>query len=68
MKEEDMPCPEYAFLKKAEDGKWQLEIPQEYLSQFIPVTKATYDRWLEEKLANPTEQDLEDMKGYEMEA
>jgi len=66
--ESKMECPEYVFIKKGVDGEWQLEIPAEYQSQFQPIKKETYDRWLQEKLDNPSERDLEDMEAYEVEA
>jgi hypothetical protein len=67
IEEENVPCPNYVFIKKGVDGNWQLEIPLEYQEEFKPVKKATYERWLKEKLENPTKEDLEDMKEYEME-
>lgn len=66
--ESKMECPNYVFIKKGVDGEWQLEIPHEYQSQFTPIKKETYDRWLQEKLDNPSEQDLEEMKAYEVES
>lgn len=66
--ESNLECPNYVFIKKGVDGNWQLEIPQEYASQFKPIKKETYDRWLKEKLENPTAEEVEEMKGYEMEA
>lgn len=51
--ESEEKCPDYLFLKYDINGDIQLEIPTEYLSQFKPISKATYDRWLEEKKNDP---------------
>ena len=42
-------CPNYVFLKRGVDGSLQLEIPMQYQSEFNPITKKTYERWLKEK-------------------
>ena len=51
--EDDMKCPSYVFLKRGVDGELQLEIPSEYITEFKPVTTATYERWLKEKSEDP---------------
>jgi len=47
------PCPNYVFLKRGVEGEFQLEIPQEYQSEFKPISEATYKRWLKEKSEDP---------------
>jgi len=47
--EKDLPCPDYMVLQRV-DGEYQLEIPEDKLEGFVPVTKPTVDRWLKEKI------------------